>query len=239
MITAQKQDLLHKFHLFKLLTEVVDNPILSQNLYFKGGTCSAMAGFLDRFSVDLDFDLKDKADKSKVRSMFEKVFTELDFVIEKGNPNTLFFTLKYKAPKYQRNTLKISAYEEAIQANDYKPTYLAEIDRLVICQTIETMFANKLVAPLDRFKKHKEIAGRDIYDIHYFFSQGYEFKKEIIVERTKMKVEEYITVLVDFIEKEVTEKILTEDLNTLLPYDKFRKIRKTLKQEVVLFLRNL
>ena len=30
------------------------------------------------------------------------------------------------------------------------------------------MFSHKLIAPLDRFKRNGSIAGRDIYDIHYF-----------------------------------------------------------------------
>jgi len=87
------------------------------------------------------------------------------------------------------------------------------------------MFANKLVAPIDRYNKHQKIAGRDIYDIHYFFSQGYKFKKEVIEERI-------------FIENNLNEKVLTEDLSTLLPYKKFNKIRKVLKQETLMFLRS-
>jgi hypothetical protein len=101
------------------------------------------------------------------------------------------------------------------------------------------MFANKLVAPVDRFKKHEKIAGRDIYDIHYFFSQGYKFNKEIIEERTGIKTEVYIRQLIKFIDEKITENVLTEDLNTLLPYEKFKKIRKTLKQEVLIFLRTV
>ncbi|MEK6818714.1 MAG: hypothetical protein AABY10_02155, partial [Nanoarchaeota archaeon] len=80
---------------------------------------------------------------------------------------------------------------------------------------------------------------RDIYDVHYFFSQGYKFKQEIIEERTGMKVGEYIKKLIAFIDKEITEKVITEDLNSLLPLDKFNKIRKVLKQETLLFLRSL
>ena len=54
-----------------------------------------------------------------------------------------------------------------------------------------------------------------------------------------MKVGEYIRYLTDFIEEKVTERIIAEDLNTLLPYEKFKKIRKTLKPETLIFLRSL
>ena|SRR5258708_3949445 len=239
MILIRQEDILHKFQLLKLLTKIVDNPLLSQNLYFKGGTCAAMAGFLDRFSVDLDFDLKDIRAKSVIGDELKKVFKDLDFIIENDKEKTLFFVLKYESPRNQRNTLKLSVYENMVKSNEYKAIFLTEIDRLVNCQTIETMFANKLVAPIDRYQKYKKIASRDIYDIHYFFSQGYKFKKEIINERTGLNSKEYIKLLIKFIDERITENILNEDLSTLLPYDKFKKVRKILKQEVLIFLRSI
>ena len=73
MILLRPQDVFHKVQLTRLLTEILDNSILSQNLYFKGGTCAAILGYLDRFSVDLDFDLKQGADKTKLRPIFQKI----------------------------------------------------------------------------------------------------------------------------------------------------------------------
>ncbi|MEK7550881.1 MAG: nucleotidyl transferase AbiEii/AbiGii toxin family protein [Patescibacteria group bacterium] len=239
MILIREQDRLHKIQLQRLLVAVVDNPVLSQTLYFKGGTAATMLGFLDRFSVDLDFDLKEGSDVSKVRKEFNKIFQNLDYKVEKGGDKSLFFTLKYQAKDGLRNTIKISAFDGAVKNNDYGLVKIGEIDRLVTCQTIETMFANKLVTVIDRYNRHKEVAGRDIYDIHYFSSQGYGFKEEIIKERTGLQSKEYIKKLIDFIEEKVTDKIITEDLNTLLPLPKFNKIRKVLKQETLMFLRGL
>ena len=42
MITLRPQDTVHKAHLLRVLTEIVDNQILSSSLYFKGGTCASM-----------------------------------------------------------------------------------------------------------------------------------------------------------------------------------------------------
>ena len=47
MITLRPQDTVHKAHLLRVLTEIVDNQILSSSLYFKGGTCASMIGILD------------------------------------------------------------------------------------------------------------------------------------------------------------------------------------------------
>lgn len=239
MILIKPEDILHKAQLLRLLAEIVDNPALSSSIYFKGGTCALMLGFLDRFSVDLDFDLKKGSAKSELLVEFIKIFKKHNFKLEDTDKENLYFVLKYDASQNQRNTLKLSVSDVFVEANDYKTVYLPEIDRFVACQTIETMFANKLVAPIDRFKKHEKITGRDIYDIHYFFSKGYRFKKEIIQERTKLSLENYIKSLIKFIEDKVTDRALSEDLNMLLPYDKFQKIRKTLKPETLIFLRSV
>ena len=239
MILIKQEDILHKAQILRLLAGIVDNPILSSSLHFKGGTCASMLGFLDRFSVDLDFDLLKETDKRKLNSEFRKLYKKLDLEIISDKRGALFYVVKYKAPKNQRNTLKVSVTDEVYTSNVYKVVMLPEINRLISCQTIETMFANKLVATTDRYKKHEKIAGRDIYDVHHFFSKGYKFNPKIIEERTDMKVGEYIRYLADFIEEKVTERTIAEDLNTLLPYEKFKKIRKILKPETLIFLRSL
>lgn len=239
MILVKKEDIYHKLQLQKLLIKLTDDQFVSQMIYFKGGTCAEMSGFLDRFSVDLDFDLKESVDPKPFRSKIEKIAKKLDLINKTQNAGSLFFTYKYKSLSNQRNTLKLSFFENNALSNDYEPRFLPEIDRTVNCQTLETMFANKLAAPLDRYNKHKEIAGRDIYDIHYFFSRNYDYKPEIIEERTGLKEGEYIKKLIKFIEEKITDKIITEDLNALLPFDRFNEVRKTLKPETLLFLRNL
>ena len=132
-----------------------------------------MLGYLDRFSVDLDFDVLPNADEAAMRSTFHQVFEKLGFIVRLEFDQVLFFQLRYPSQAGKRNTLKVSASNLIIKANQYKVQYFPEIDRLINSQTIETMFANKLVAVTDRYAQHKTIAGRDIYDIHHFFVQGY------------------------------------------------------------------
>lgn len=240
MMLIKESDILHKFYLQQLLIAVVDDQYLSQYAYFKGGTCAEMSGFLDRFSVDLDFDIVGKVDEKKFRLRIDKIAKKLDLVDDdKKNKESLFFNFKYKAPLNQRNKLKFSFFQNTVASNEYEPRFLPEINRTVNCQTCGTMVANKLVTPIDRYERHNEVEGRDIYDIHYFFSQGYEFKEEIIKERTGMEAGKYLVKLVKFIDQKVTDKIITEDLNMLLPLDKFNKIRKVLKEETLIYLRNV
>lgn len=232
MIIPKKEDVYHKIQLTRLLTEILDSEIANE-VFFKGGTAATMLGFLDRFSLDLDFDLSKKADKKKIDKVLRKIFKNLSLNLVQKAKNTLFYVLKYSSKPGLRNTLKLSMVDYPLKSNRYESFYLKEIDRFAICQTKETMFAHKLVAVIDRYEKYKTIAGRDIYDVHYFFLQGYDFNKEVIEERTGKKAKNYLKEVVDFIEKKVNDKIISEDLSFLLPYERFKLIRKVLKREVI------
>lgn len=98
------------------------------------------------------------------------------------------------------------------------------------------MFTNKLVAVTDRYAQHKTIAGRDIYDIHHFFIQGYWYTGAVIQERTGLEPKEYIGKLADFIKKHVTQTIINEDLSSLLPNKQFQQVRKILHPEIISLL---
>lgn len=239
MIILRPEDILHKSFMDRLLIEIIDNPRLSQYLAFKGGTCAGMLGYLDRFSVDLDFDLLDKSQANALREEYHKVFSKLGLTVTREYDAVLFFQLKYPNEKLgARSTLKVSAHDIPDEANEYSVQYFKEIDRLMKCETIETMFANKLVALTDRYDKHKSIAGRDIYDIHHFFIQGYKYNGAVVQERTGLSPKDYMTNLIAFVNKRVTQTVVNEDLNTLLPSDLFQRLRKVLVSETIAFLEN-
>src|SRR3989344_1670661 len=236
MILPRPQDALHKSWLYRLLIHLADEPVLAQKIFCKGGTCANMLGWLDRFSVDLDFDLDQKADKKLLRSTLYKLFKRLGLAVKDKSKRALQFFLSYGAPAGQRNSLKLEILDKPVKANDYQPEYFRDIDRFIICQTKETMVANKLVAIRERWQKFKTIAGRDIYDLHYFFSHGFAYKGEVIKERTGLPPKTYLPKLKDFIGKKVTARVIDQDLNTLLSPRQFQSVRKTLKDEVLMFL---
>jgi predicted nucleotidyltransferase component of viral defense system len=238
MITLTANDAIHKAWLYRVLIAIVDNNKL-HDLYFKGGTAAAMAGYLDRFSVDLDFDYVGRQENlSAVRRELKKVFKDLGLEIKDESVKVPQFFLKYptKNPT-ARNTLKIDIVFPATQANKYEPVKLTDIERIVICQDIPTMFANKLVAIIDRFERNNSLAGRDIYDIHHFFLNGYSYNREVIAERTGLAPLEFFKKLQIFINSHITATVLDQDLNFLLPYDRFRQLRKTLKIETEMFIK--
>lgn len=65
MLLPDSKQAIHKAWLYRLLAAIYDNQTLSGLLYFKGGTCAAMLGWLDRFSIDLDFDFVGKKEDLK------------------------------------------------------------------------------------------------------------------------------------------------------------------------------
>ena len=237
MILPKSEDAIHKAWLYRLLSAVYDNPTLANALYFKGGTCAAMLGHLDRFSMDLDFDLaENKEDIKTVKQNLENIFKKISLEIKDQSKLVPQYFLKYDAPKNKRNTIKIDITMPPPKSNIYEAREFGEIDRIIPCQTIETMFANKLVAAIDRFKKNHSIAGRDIYDIRHFFIQGFSYNEKIIFERTGKTADIFFKKLIQFIKDRITEKILEQDLNTLLPREKFQRIRKILTRETLVFL---
>lgn len=147
MITLNSADAVHKAWLYRVLIAIVDNPNL-HDLYFKGGTCAAMTGFLDRFSVDLNFDyIGDQKNLVKVRYELETIFENLGLEIKDACTRVPQFFLKYPTKDISaRNTLKIDITFPVPKTNVYEPTSLVDISRVVICQNVSTMFANKLVA---------------------------------------------------------------------------------------------
>jgi hypothetical protein len=236
MLDLRSEDIIHKSHLHRLLIEIVDQPLMAQSLAFKGGTCAAMLGFLDRFSVDLDFDIPVGVDEDRLRKTFHQVFDQLGFRVTLEFDKVLFFQLHYPSGPSQRSTLKVSASNIRIKTNQYKVQYFPEIDRLINSQTIDTMFANKLVAITDRYTQHETVAGRDIYDIHHFFVQGYRYHGAVIQERTGLTPKKYFEKLIAFIRKHITQTIINEDLNSLLPNKQFQQVRKILIPETLSLL---
>lgn len=236
MILPTPSDAIHKAWLYRLLTAISDNSYLIGVLRFKGGTCASMRGIIDRFSVDLDFDLLDMSEVDKVRGSLEEIFEDLGLEIKDKSSVVPQYFLKYKNSQGDRNTLKLDITFPPPKSNQYEPIRFTEIDRIIHCHTIPTMFSNKLVALIERHEKYGSIAGRDVFDIHTFFMKGYKYNPVIIEERTGKSVRVFLDELKKFIEKNVTQTVIDQDLNALMPPDAFAKQRKFIKKEVLMFL---
>lgn len=222
--------------MLRLLSAIADDRTLSAHLRFKGGTCAAMRDLLDRFSVDLDFDLSAMEHVPMARNRFERIFRKLHLTIKDQSEVIPQYFLRYDAGAGRRNTLALDITVPPPQSNEYEIIRFTDIDRFLPCQTVATMVGNKLVTPLDRYEKHKTIAGRDIYDIHHFLFKGMPWNTAVIEERSHMNIPQFVRTLREFIDAHVTQTVLDQDLNLLLPAAQFRQIRRVLKQETLTLL---
>jgi predicted nucleotidyltransferase component of viral defense system len=238
MIIPSKREIEHKKQLFLLLREILKDPFLSQNLMFKGGTYASLRGVLDRFSVDLDFDLPNKEKKEEIREKCYDIFKKLDLEIKDESKKHLQFFLKYDAPKGERNTLKLEITDDVSKYNEYEKVLLEQVNMYCNGHTLDTMFANKLYACKARFDKNGKIAGRDFYDIYKFFLQGMGVNVDVIEERTGESYVSYLESLISFIDKHLTKRLLNQDINPLLKQEELDKVLPNIKDGIIVFLKD-
>lgn len=190
----------HEAVLSKILFAIYSNEELSAILGFKGGTACYLFYHLPRFSTDLDFNL---LENSKVDFVFEKILQALKALGEikdkKIKFNTIYLLLSYKK---KAHNIKIEISTRSIEGNNYKiENYLG---LPVLTMTKDCIFANKLVAILDR----KKLAHRDLFDIYYFLKNDWPINEDIIRSRTGQSVKKYYKEITKFLEKNPNINIL-------------------------------
>ncbi len=239
MKVPKKEDIPHKIALYKLLSALLADAYVAQRIYFKGGTCASMLGYLDRFSVDLDFDILDKSLVPELRGKIHDIIDEVGYQIKDESQKHLQFFLKYREAGNQRSILKLEIGDLVSGSNEYQKVHLQEIDRYCQAQTAATMFANKLVALKARWEEGKGIAGRDVYDVHYFINHNPKINQAVIEDLRGVSLPEYLKELIQFVKERVSQKILYEDLNPMLTKDKLNRVVPSLKQETLTGLTSL
>lgn len=238
MILPKKTDALHLAWMYRILSAIADDPVLVTLLRFKGGTCAAMREIINRFSIDLDFDLINTEKILEAKNRLEIIYKKLGLTIKDKSKNAPQYFLRYpKIVDNPRNGIKIDVTFPPAKNDAYEPVRFAEIDRVLQCQTIPTMFAHKLIAIVGRFERTGSIAARDLFDVHTFFIRGNEYKEDIIKEVRGKNGPVFCMELYDFVKKYVTQQSIDQDLNVLLTPQDFQRIRKILKQETLMLLK--
>ena len=238
MFVPSNREIKHKNQLYILLKEILKDPLLSQNLMFKGGTYASLRGVLDRFSIDLDFDLPDRSKKEDIRKRCYEIFTKLELEIKDESKRHLQFFLKYDALEGERNTLKLEINDDVSKYNGYEKVLLEQINMYCNGHTLDTMFANKLFACKARYDKNGKIAGRDFYDIYKFFLQGLSINEKVIEERSGLEYVNYLKSLIAFIKKHLTKTLLSQDLNPLVKQRDLDKLLPHINEDIVSFLKD-
>lgn len=221
MLDRQK----HEQILKNILRDLFTTTDLEAKLAFKGGTCLYLFYQLERFSVDLDFNLLAKDfDEKLVTGIISKYLTIND---QKNKYFTWSWIGSYEKGK-QRVKVEISK-------RDYPDKYLNKDFYGITIPTMspDCMFAHKLCAITDR----KNFQNRDVYDAHFMFLKQFDINEEIIKLRTGKSTKEYLTCLIDFIDKKVSTNSILGGLGELLSENQKDHTRATLKRDILFDLK--
>lgn len=185
----------HKNILIKILKDIFTDPALGPILGFKGGTAAYLFYGLNRFSVDLDFDLLKKGNEDVVFAEVQKIMEKYGTVKEaKMKRFNLFYVLSYdnKVPGAQNIKVEINRREFGSR---YEVKAYLGISMQVMTQ--EDMAAHKLVAMVERIGK----TNRDIYDTWHFLEKNGPINKVIVETRAGMSFENFLQKCIGLLEK--------------------------------------
>lgn len=217
----------HKNILIKILKDIYTDSSLGPLLGFKGGTAAYLFYDLDRFSVDLDFDLLDETKEQEVFDKVENIAKEYGTIKEKTNKkHTLFILLSYSE---EAQNIKVEINKRSFGSQYEVKNYLG-ISMLVMRR--EDMFAHKLVAMTERGKT----ANRDIFDVHFFLKSNWDINREIVEKRTEMKFANYLKKCIKFVEN-VPDRGILSGMGELINEKQKTWVKSKLKQDTAFLLK--
>lgn len=216
----------HEQFLKNILRDMYTTTDLEGKLAFKGGTCLYLFYGLDRFSVDLDFNLlAEDFNDQLVTDILTKYLT----IDDQFNKYFTWFWLG----SYEKGNPKIKV---EINKRDYPDNYINKDFYGLTIPTMapDSMFAHKLCAITDR----KKLQNRDLFDAHFMFTKQFDINEEIIKIRTGKTRSEYFAYLIDFIEKEVSPSTILEGLGELINEEQKDHIKATLIRDLLFDLKS-
>lgn len=205
---------------------------------FKGGTCLRYLFGLNRFSEDLDFNIKDI---KKFQQQTKKTLKEIEllgiqsyFIREEMFADAYTCEIGFQGPLYDgtnqtRNKFRIDAGyrtgtikkpEWKIMKSEYPET---EENFLLLAMAFEEIFVEKLLAMMQRTK------GRDLYDLWFLMEAGIALDKRLLgVKARKQKSE---IDMVRFPSKDAYERDLSRLTTQTVPYEQVKRAIKALFQK--------
>jgi len=218
---------IHKNIQLQILKEIYTDTTIAPHLGFKGGTAALMLYDLNRYSVDLDFDL---LNEGKEKEIFEKIlkiaqgYGEIrESRIKRYN---LIIILSYDT-KAQNIKIEVNRREFGSR---YELKTLLGISMLVMVR--EDMFANKLMAMYERVGK----TSRDVFDVYFFTKNNWPINKEIVEKRANMSFKETLEQCIKLLEKMNNRNIL-DGLGEFLSESQKDWARAKLREETIFLLK--
>ncbi|MCX6736985.1 MAG: nucleotidyl transferase AbiEii/AbiGii toxin family protein [Candidatus Parcubacteria bacterium] len=220
----------HKNILIKILKDIFKDASISSILGFKGGTAAILFYELDRFSVDLDFDL---LDPEKEDYVFERVKTILEkygkLKQARKKMFNLFYLLSYDNKDINAQNVKV---EISRQGFDSKYDIISFLGISMQVMIKEDMAAHKLCAMYERITK----SNRDIFDVQFLLSHDWPINKKIVETRMSMSYKEFLRKSIKIIDG-FNDRNMLSGMGELLTEKQKIWVKTKLKSETLFSLR--
>lgn len=179
----------HREIMFDVIKNIYSSSI-SNKLAFKWWTICMFLHGLDRFSVDLDFDLI-KWDLQEVYKYLETILSKYWEIIEKTKTKIILRYPKWNYP------LKVEINTRIKENDSYENVMFFWTP--ILAMDKPSMFANKLYATFQRKQNADKIASRDLYDIWFFFKNHRTINELLLEERSSKNTNDYLEFLKKFV----------------------------------------
>lgn len=220
----------HKVILVRILKEIYSHAVIGPHLGFKGGTAAYLFYNLDRFSVDLDFDLLDIEKEDLVFSELLAIISNFGWVkIADRKRYSFIYILDYEEKDVGGQNVKVEVNRRSFGCRYEIKTYLGISMKVMIP---EDMAANKLVALYERIGK----TNRDIYDSWFFLKNNWPVNKKLIEQRTNMTYKDFLGTSIDLVKKWDNKNILA-GMGEVLDEKQKTWVKSKLKDELLFQLR--
>lgn len=217
----------HKSILIKILKGIYSDPTIGPALGFKGGTAAFMFYELNRFSVDLDFDLLDSKKEDYIMKRIEEIISPFGKIKSNWKKYyTLFFELSYAE---EEHNIKIEISRRPTEAKFEIKNYLG-ISMKVMSR--EDMTANKLMAMYERMER----THRDIFDVWFFLQNDWPINKKLLEKRAQMSFSDFLKKCIEALEKLDNHNILA-GLGELLDAKQKAWVKANLKKDTIFLLK--
>ena len=217
----------HKGILIRILKDIYTDNTLGPVLGFKGGTAAMLFYELNRFSVDLDFDLLDTEKEDYVFEKIGKIVAQYGKIKEQRKKHfTLFYELSYSEADHN---IKVEINRRNF-GSKYEVMNYFGISMKVMVK--EDMFANKLAALYERAER----ANRDIYDAWFFLQNSWPINKKLVEKRTELTFKEFVSKCIEKLEK-ISGRTILSGMGELLTEPQKDWAKAKLKTEVLFLLK--
>jgi predicted nucleotidyltransferase component of viral defense system len=219
----------HKSILLYLLKDIYSDTEIGPNLGFKGGIAAYLFYGLNRFSVDLDFDLLNSDKEDIIIEKLKKILNEYGEIKEARKKRySLFFLLSYNDKMQNAYNIKIEINRRNFGSKYEVQSYLGIPMKVMVK---EDMFAHKLVAMFERIGK----TNRDIFDVWFFLKNNWPVNEKIVEKRTDISMKIFLQKCIDMLTS-LSDRGILSGIGELLDAKQKTWAKEKLRAETIFLL---